>query len=405
LFHPRLALFLLFTISLLAQTVHKAESRKLLVVSIAGLDERFLAYPASRVKIPNIRKLLRDGAVADGVIGVAPSDAAPSATALVTGVPPFQKAAALWQAASKSGMKTATVCWTAVGTPGIAFNFPENPDALKARNVEFESVASKTTPAGLIDSIEKAAPDFEKDLWDDTSSARAAVWLLKNGKADVVFVQLTDVDSEQRETGALSIYAREVLDTDDDLIGQMLAAAPPGVIVALVSGHGLENQNYIVRPRVLLKLGKSAAPETRVEVEDGLIGTRDAAVAERLRQFMKDPRRSGIAREVPIAEVSAKAPALVRQRHWIAAFDTPTNYIPSAEDRGPALGPGTHKGVSGLWPTRPAYRSVFIVAGAGIHPKKLGQIDILQIAPTLADAIGIKLPEAHAGSLWPAVYR
>jgi hypothetical protein len=372
----------------------------LLVISIAGLDERFLTEPTSRVKIPNVRKLMRQGAVAAGVIGVVPSDTVPSATALVTGVPPLQQAPTLWQAAMKSGLKTATVYWPAVQSTETAFDFPENPDALKARNVDFDSIARKATPAGVIDSIEKAFPGFEKELWDDASSARAVDWLFENRKADLVFVQLTDVESEQRQTGALSIYSREVLENDDELIGQMLAVVPAGTIVALVSGHGLENENYLVRPRVLLSKGKHAPPETRVFVEDGLIGTEDSAVANHLRQLMNQGRKTGIAREVPMTEVKAKAPAL---GHWTAAFDTFPNFVASPEDRGSAIGSGTHKGVSGLWPTRPGYRSVFVIAGEGIHARKLGQIDILQIAPTLAAAIGVTLPQAQARSLWPLI--
>jgi hypothetical protein len=400
---------------LLAQTGQKPDVRRLLVICIAGLDERFLNEPATRVKIPNIRKLMREGAVAAGVVGVAPSDIAASQISLITGVPPAEhgttgdqesfsapKALTLWQAAAKDGMKAATVYWPVASSPGIAFDFPENREGQRGRDVPFDSVARKTSPPGVIETIEKAFPGFEKELWDDSSTARAAIWLLKNHKADLLLVQFTEIDSEQRETGALSIYARETLENDDELIGQMLAGVPPGTVVALVSGHGFENENYIVRPRVLLKVGRGAPAETRVDVEEGLIGTQYPAVAERLRKLMSDGRRHGIAREVPMTEVRSRAPWLGK---WVAAFDTPTNYVASADVQGPALGPGTHHGVSGLWPERPGYRSVFIIAGEGIHARKLGEIDMMQIAPTLADVIGVKLPQAQKSSLWLSISR
>jgi len=383
---------------LLAQSAHKPGSRKLLVISIAGLDARFLTEPATRVKIPNIRKLMRQGTAASGVIGVAPSDTWASGIALVTGVSPAEEGAPLWQAASKIGLRTAAVYWPATTGAEIGFDFPPPLPAAREsprdHNIQFDDVAQKASPPGIVDRVENASPGFRKELWDDTSAARAAAYLLRAEKPDLLLVQLTDVDSEQRETGALSVYAREALENDDDLIGQILAALPPGAVVALVSGHGFENENYIVRPRVLLK-----AP---VEVEDGLIGTADGAVAERLRKLMNDGRRHGLAREVPMAEVKAKAPDLT---HWAAAFDTPPNYVASASDRGPALGPGTHLGVSGLWPTRPGYRSVFVISGEGVAVSKLGEIDLLQIAPTLADVIGIELPQARKKSLWPSVSR
>jgi predicted AlkP superfamily pyrophosphatase or phosphodiesterase len=376
---------------LLAQPAHKPESRKLLVICIAGLDARFLAEPPSRVKIPNLRRLARSSFLTGGVVGVAPSDTTPSELSLLTGVPPSQQAVSLPDAAAKDGLRVAAVYWPNTGHARLAFNFPQIPQ--QARDVAFDAVAQKSSPAGVIDAIEKASPGFQKELWDDSSSASAAIWLLQNRKADVVLVHLSDIDSEQRETGALGLYSRQALDNDDEMIGRILAAVPPGMVVALVSGHGFENENYVVRPNVLLK-------GSHVKVEDGLIGTTDRAVADRLRQYTKDGHKHGIAREVPMAEVKLRAPAL---GNWVAAFDTPQNYLATAEDHGSALGAGTHKGISGLWPTRPGYRSVFLISGQGIFDRKTGEIDLLQIAPTLASVIGVKLPQAKAASLWPSI--
>jgi predicted AlkP superfamily pyrophosphatase or phosphodiesterase len=360
------------------------------VISVAGLDARLLAESPARVKIPNIRKLIRQGTAASGVIGVAPSDTWSSGISLVAGVPPGEDGLPIWQAASKTGLRTAAVYWPGTNSGEIGFDFPVARESQQKANIQFDSVGPKASPAGIVDRIEAASPGFQKELWDDTSAARAAEYLLRVEKPDLLLVELTDIDAEQRETGALSIYAREALANDDDLIGQILAAAPAGTVVALVSGHGFENENYIVRPRVLVK-----GP---VEVEDGLIGTADRSVAQRLRMLMNDGHRHGLAREVPMAEVKAKAPALTK---WVAAFDTPLNYVAIDEDRGPALGPGTHRGVSGLWPTRPGYRSVFVIAGEGVPARKLGEIDLLQIAPTLAGVIGVELPQAKRKSLWP----
>jgi predicted AlkP superfamily pyrophosphatase or phosphodiesterase len=375
---------------LLAQSVPKRAPRRLLVISVAGLDARLLTDSPARVKIPNIRKLIRQGTSAGGVIGVAPSDTWSSAISLVTGVPPAEDGSPIWQAASKSGLRTAAVYWPNTMGAEIGFNFPVSREFQQKTDIPFDSVAQKASPAGIIDRVEAASPGFQKELWDDTSAARAAEYLLRVEKPDLLLVELTDIDSEQRETGALSIYARDALANDDDLIGQILAAAPAGTVVALVSGHGFENENYVVRPRALVK-----GP---VEVEDGLIGTPDRAVAQRLRMLMNDGHRHGLAREVPMSEVREKVPAITK---WEAAFDTPANYVASAEDRGPALGPGSHRGVSGLWPTRPGYRSVFVIAGEGVPARKLGEIDLLQIAPTLAGVIGVALPQAKRKSLWP----
>ena len=330
---------------------------------------------------------------------MAPSETAESEMSLVTGAPPGGQAAALWQAVTSNGLKAATVSWPGSTGAGVAIDFPPGSENANSHNVAFDSVSTRASPPGVVDDIEKAHPGFEKEFWDDASSARAAAWTMENHKADVVLVSLDDVDSLQRETSALGIYARDALENDDDLIGQMIAAAGPGYVVTLVSGHGFENQNYIVRPRVLLKPAHLAGS---IDVQDGLIGVRDLKAAARLRELMNDGHRHGLSREVPMTEVKAKAPAL---SNWVAAFDTPANYIVSPEDNGPAIGPGNHHGVSGLWPDRPGYRSVFVIAGPGVRPRKLGEIDLLQIAPTLADAIGVRLPQSRAHSLWPSISR
>jgi predicted AlkP superfamily pyrophosphatase or phosphodiesterase len=384
--------FVLFIISclLVAQPARKPGAHRLVVVSVAGLDERFLAEPASRLKIPNIRKLMRQGTVSAGVIGVAPSETFPSALAMVTGVPPSdEEGVRLWQAASAGGFKTAAVFWPSAGGAAADFDFPEPRESHPGEDVQFDDVAKRASPAGIVDRVEKASPGFQKSLWNDASALTAALYLLHAEKPDLLLVQFTDVDAEQRATRVLSVYAREILEDDDDRIGQITAAAGPDAVVAVVSGHGFENEDYIVRPHVLVK-----GP---VDVEDGLIGTPDRAVAERLRVLMKDGHRHGLAREVPMTEVHAKARSITT---WVAAFDTPAGCVAKPEDKGPAFGPGSHRGVSGLWPARPGYRSVFIAAGPGIPARRIGEIDLLQIAPTFAHIIGVELPRAKGKSVW-----
>ncbi|HWE51967.1 MAG TPA: alkaline phosphatase family protein [Bryobacteraceae bacterium] len=334
-----------------------------MVISIDGFDARFLNDPSLHVKIPNIRALARKGASAS-VVGI--------------GSPAFDLLA------DERGLKVANVFF-----PGnsFAWSFPE-----MAGN-QFDEIAQKSRPAGAIEKIETMFPSFEKQLWDDSSSAQAANWILATGAPDLLVVHLTDVESEQKTTGALSVFAREALENDDDLIGQILSKTPKDAVIAIVSNHGAENANYVVRPAVLLQ-----AP---VEVEEGLIGTSDPALAERIRKLMTDHKRHGISREVPMTDVRARYPKLSR---WVAAFDTLPNYMPSPEEKGPALGPGTHLAVWNLWPERPQFRSVFVIAGDGVQSnKKLGEIDIRDIGPTLANAIGSKLPDAKAKSLWPSL--
>jgi len=375
---------------------------KLVVISIDGLDYRFLR-DADRLhlKIPVLRKLMARGAVADGVIDSPPTDSWPSTTTLVTGVLPARhgvtandrldqssKVTTLWQAAMNAHLKTALLDWPATNTASADFVCPQVWEKPQQTAVPFDPIAQKCT-AGLVTRIASVYPRFTKSLWNDESAIVALEYLLQYETPDLSMAHLTDLDSEQHETGALSIYSRDILENDDELLGLMLAHLPPHSTVAIVSGNGFETQNYVVRPRVL-------AHSDAVEVKDGLIGTTDPKTAAILRKLVP-LKKNGLSREVPMLEVKRYDPAL---SGWVAAFSTLPGYVAVDGNQGPAVGPGSHKGVHGLWPTRPNYRSVFIVSGERVKAVHLGEISSLDVAPTLASIIGVTLPEAKQPSLW-----
>jgi Type I phosphodiesterase / nucleotide pyrophosphatase len=381
------------------------EASKLVVISIDGLDYRYLR-DADRLhlKIPVLRKLMAQGSVADGVIGVTPSDNLPALTTLVTGVPPAQhgilsndrleqssKTMTLWQSAVSAHRKTVLLNWPATMTTSAAFVCPQVWQKASDSEVSFDPMAEKCTP-GMVARISGVYPRFTKSLWNDESAMLALDYLLQYEKPDLSLVNLADLDAEERETGALSLYSRDVLENDDELLGQMMAHLPPNTVVAIVSGNGYETEEHVVRPRVL-------TGSALVEVKYGLIGTADPKVAAVLRRFVA-VKKDGIAREIPMAEVKRYAPDLNK---WVAAFGTMPGYIAVDGTDGPGVGPGNHRGVTGLWPGRPNYRSVFVVSGSGVHVARLGEISCLQIAPTLASIVGVSLPDAKQPSLWPKI--
>lgn len=407
----------LFVVVLLCCACFAAPPQKLIVISIDGLDARLLNdADRSKIKIPNILKLARQGAWASAVAGVVPSETWPAHYSLMTGTAPIEHGVrtndesgvpapgfflaesvhmlSLWQAAVSAHLKTALVFWPGTVGANVAFNFPEYWEGNAGHAIDFEPIAAKAYPAGLASRVERLFPSFDKQLWDDASSAQAALYLLQTEKPDVLLVHMSELETEQHDTSAMSVYAREMLENDDEWVGQIAAKAAPGTTIALVSDHGFQNENFLVRPRVMLQAAKLNG---KAEVGYGLIGATDNVAADFFRKQIAN-KRSGIAREVPMEEVWARAPELKR---WVAAFDTLPDYVPSAQTKGPAVGPGSHQGVHGFWSSHKDYRSIFILSGEGIRPKKLAEIDLLEIAPTLADVIGVKLPQAKKPSLFP----
>jgi predicted AlkP superfamily pyrophosphatase or phosphodiesterase len=388
-------------------------NRKLIVISIEGLDSRFFR-DADRlhIKIPNLRRMAASGISAD-VVGMAPSLTWPAHAMIATGTPPevngitdnekpgqpddrwwFEKdlkTTPIWHAASLKGLKTATIYWPGTVGAHVDFNCPEYWEGKAENATQFDQITAKCTP-GLIDRIARWDNSFLAPLWDDAVGIDVLRFLLTKEKLDLILLHLPELAAEQRETGALSIYARRVLENDDELLGTALQRMEPGTAVAIVSDHGFDTVSYVVRPKVMVK---AAALEATVSVKYGLIGTSSVKAAAILRKAI-GVSRSGIAREVPMLEVHRLAPDV---RGWVAAFDTTLNFVATEETRGPAVGAGNHRGVQGLWPTHDSSRAVFILTGPGVKHVRLPEISILEEAPTFAEILGVRLVRAHGMSV------
>jgi len=60
----------------------------------------------------------------------------------------------------------------------------------------------------------------------------------------------------------------------------------------------------------------------------------------------------------------------------------------------------TLKGTHGYFPDNKEMRATFMIAGPGIKAKKLGEIDMRDIAPTLAKILEVPLPKADGKPLF-----
>ncbi len=66
----------------------------------------------------------------------------------------------------------------------------------------------------------------------------------------------------------------------------------------------------------------------------------------------------------------------------------------------PAVSPGSVKGTHGYFPTHQEMRATFIIEGPGIAKKgSLSEIDMRDVAPTLAKVLNVKLPSADGKPL------
>jgi hypothetical protein len=369
----------------------------LLVVSVDGLDHRYLENADQLgLKIPNLRKLMREGEWSRGVMGVVPTVTWPSHTTLITGATAEEhgilsnrrpaeeggdyywdvnllKRPTLLDAAAKQGKKAAVITWPVTVNAPAAYNLPEYFKKRRGGAMDTPSICSKAKPAGLCEQIAARFPSFRQEWMDDRTRTLAVRYFLEQ-KADVILVHLVDLDSEAHETGPFSVESNALLEYTDELIGTMLAALPKGGRVAVVSDHGFEAAKSEVHLR-------TEAPKG-VRPMGGIVLAEDAEAEAWLRQAKATPKY-GIGREIPGDEVKRLSPRLAKAR---AVFEC-------AE--GVWFGFGNVKllnqpreiGNHGHWPTR--YRAVYLAWGKGIRPQRTPEIPMQQIYEKLSVLSGL----------------
>jgi predicted AlkP superfamily pyrophosphatase or phosphodiesterase len=365
-------------------------ARPLLVVSIDGMDHRYLRDADKLgLKIPNLRRIVAQGAWADkGVIGVVPTVTFPSHTSMMTGARPdqhgilnnnrpkpeggeryffesFIKVPTLWGAAKKAGLKVGGVHWpVTVDSKSFDWDFPEHFKRRQGAGMDWDATAGKATP-GLIDKMIARFPSMPQEWIDDRVRTLATVYMLKYEKPDLVLLHLIDHDSEAHETGPFSIHAKAVLERTDELLGDILAAKPKNMAVAIVSDHGFERvDQHVAVPPQATSYGTFATAN-------------DAATAEQL------ARVGG--RRISADEWKRFQPHLPVP---LAAFESKphTQFVREGGKPGPLPKPhGDH----GFWPMRDDFRSSFVVWTPGGRPSRLGEIDMLTIAGRLAAVLEI----------------
>ena len=394
-----------------------AQPRRLLVVSIDGLDHRYLGE-ADRLglRIPTLRRLMKEGTLAEGAVGVVPTVTWPSHTTMITGVSPsqhgiltndqpgqpgqrwwftrFLRARTLWHVAGEKKLKTAAIYWPVTVGAQIDFNIPEFWIKREGHGAALGPIEERSTP-GLIERITRLYPSFPTSMLSDRAILQATRYLLEQESPDLTLVHIAELDGEQHDTGALSRHARAVLEHQDELLGWTLAGLPLQTVVAIVSDHGFESRERVFRPRAALQEA-GLAPDAVVEA--GLVGATSPGAAAHFRKLIG---AGVLAREVPLEEVRRMAPGLAA---WVGAFETVPNTIPSTDGGGPAVSPGDGHGVHGLWPTRKNYRASFLIWAAGVKAGRLPEISMLDFGPTFAEILGLALPAVEGRSLWPRVH-
>jgi predicted AlkP superfamily pyrophosphatase or phosphodiesterase len=385
------------------------EPRKLVVLSVDGLDHRYLASRAQLgLRIPNMSRIVEEGWWAEGgMVGVVPTVTWPSHTTMITGVRPAQhgilanrrpsaeggeyywsanllKAKTLWHVLAERSRTSAAITWPVTVDAAITWNLPEYFRERNGGAMDLNSILERATP-GLGDAIAAAYPSFPTYWMDDRTRALAAVWLLRHRKPDLLLVHFVDHDSDAHAYGPFGREAKARLEYTDELIGMVLNSLPPNSVIALVGDHGFER---VERDFNLPAWLKARGVTGEVNVQGGWLATKDSRAIAALEQASREPG-SCVGRRVPDGEV----------RRFLPEFDpaaavwepAPGCYFVSRSDVGELFLKPAQLGRHGHWPNR--YRAAFALWGAGVSRGRGGELDMLELASRFAALLGLERGE------------
>lgn len=433
----------IFTAALFAAPL-AANAAPVLMISVDGLRPADVQEADQRgLKIPALRELAADGAVASGVRNALPTVTYPNHTTLITGVWPARhgiannptfdplqqnmggwywyardiKVPTLWDAVHAAGGKVASLSWpVSVDTRSIDYNLPEY---WRAKIPEDMKLVHALATPGLVDELEKktGVPLLGADgetVEVDVGRTRYAAALIAARKPQFITVHLRGLDHIEHESGPGSPQAKAALETLDGAIGELVArarAAEPDLVVAIASDHGfapVEHDVNLIAPFIQAGLitldarnkvthwqaepwGGASVAVVLARPEDDALKTKVGALLNGLAQ---NPEL-GIAQVADAAEI-ARMGGTPMASFWV---DFKPGYEMGQNPAAPAVSPGSVKGTHGYFPTHPEMRATFILSGPGIGRKALGEIDMRDIAPTLAKVLKVKLPSADGKPL------
>ncbi len=402
---------------------------RVVLLSIDGLRPDYvLEADHHNLRIPNLRKMVKDGVWATGVTGVLPTVTYPSHTTLLTGVAPARhgiisnttfdplrknmtgwywyaddiRSLTLWEAVARSGGDVLSVHWpVSVGAP-VRWNLVQY---WRAGTADDRKLVRALATPGVVDEVEQAtgpyADGIDESLAGDCQRTAAAVWLLKNKQPRFATIYLTALDHSQHAHGPFSKDAIETLEGIDELVGKIRQAAGGDAAFCIVSDHGFLPIRKVIHVNAALARAGLIKTKPDGTVDDwdasswvsggtAAVMTRTPEAAEKAHAALKSVE--GIRRVVEGTELKAM------NGYPGAAFvlAAARGYAFGDEVAGEVIRDSSSQGTHGYTPDERDMDASFFLAGPQVHGKgKLGQIDMRDVAPTLAALLGVTLPQAE----------
>jgi predicted AlkP superfamily pyrophosphatase or phosphodiesterase len=416
---------LLIALTLLPALLPAQDRPKIVLISLDGFPASALDDP--KLPIPTLRKLMRDGLSAT-MTTVNPTVTWPNHTTMVTGLtadqhgllangtivrtgawPPVKveprldkekmvRAPTVYDAAFRAGLTTAQVDWVAINNaPTITWAFSEW--ATPAGPLEREMLAKGVITAADLDGFDKSNILFRDQIW-----TRAASYLIREHKPDLLLYHLLSLDSVHHQFGPNTLAARAAMAFLDSCVEKIVAAVNDAGLAGrttflIVADHGFKGYTKQVRPAIALEAA-GLAGKVYVLPEGG---TAYVYVADPQAELLPKARKAlegveGIDRIIEASEYPALGLPLPEKDPQFGQLllAAKPGYSFSGATGGPVTAAvpqlsGSHGYLAG----DPDMNALFIASGYQVRPgAKLDRVSNLDIAPTIAQLLGLSLPTA-----------
>ena len=419
----------------------------LVMISVDGMRPDYITEADMHgAKVPNLRRFLKEGTYAEGVVGDVPTVTYPSHTTLVTGVwpakhgiyanttfDPLQKnqggwywyaedirVPTLWDIAAAAGRTTASIQWPVTLGAHITWDIPE---FWRASTPDDAKLLRAVSTPGLLQEAARELGEYRGGIdisaEGDVNRGQYTDWILEKKHPAFLTLHLSSLDHIEHETGPFSPEDIAALESIDTTIGKIRAAAerlaPGRTYIAVVSDHGFVRTDAQLNLFPLFRDAKLISVNEKGKITDWkampwvtggsaaivLKNPSDAATLAEVRELLKkvaSDAANGVDRILGAEELHE------RGGYPPASFFVglrPGWKTGSSLD-GPVLSRIKAGGTHGGLPDLPGLHASFFLIGPGVPAgRSLGLIDMRDIAPTLAHKMRLSLPSADGKDLLP----
>jgi predicted AlkP superfamily pyrophosphatase or phosphodiesterase len=417
-----------------------------IIVSVDGLmPVSYTQADARGLRVPTFREMMKAGAYSDGVQGVLPTLTYPSHTSIATGANPARhgivtntawdpleknqsgwrwyaediRVPTLWQAARSRGLRTALVSWpVTVGAEVDAIV----PEFWRASNAEDLKLIRAVSTPGLMEAVARIHPGFYERYTPpntkDSASTDVATYLIEAKKPNLLMLHIFEVDHWQHENDVWSKQARDAIENADAQVARLIASAKKAgiweqTVVAVVSDHGFRSYARNIRPGVWLREKSLVTLDDRNRVTDwkAVVATaggtaffyvkdKDAQVTAAVTQMVNGLAANpanGISRVLSAEQIRTMG----GDPEALLAIEAAEGFSFTHSYTGNAIVPTRENSLAGHgWPPdRPEMRTSLIFYGPAIGAGKLEDARLIDVAPTVAQWLGLRMARAEGKPL------